>query len=234
MASYHRVLEVFDRSIDQKSVECDYDIHPWDILINGERWSGKVRLVGFVDSFFLICYSGQSRFEHGLMIYKLMSIITEDDDIIRTTLLNAGVEPEALGLEVVNQKRVDEKNEPKAYFSFTSERHGLDYTITTLGHPIGLTTEYPASSLAKYTIKLRKGRDAVMKKRIRRGVTQHDLPSLLHDALRLGVITHAELIGTLIGKTVGGSTLEDVSGKYLGALAGAKGNKNLALSGERT
>ncbi|KAK1826617.1 hypothetical protein QBC39DRAFT_396522 [Podospora conica] len=227
MASYHRVLEVFDRSIDQKSVECDYDIHPWDILINGERWSGKVRLVGFVDSFFLICYSGQSRFEHGLMIYK-------DDDIIRTTLENAGVNPEDLGIQVVNQKRVDEKNEPKAYFNFTSEKHGLDYTITTLGHPIGLTTEYPASSLAKYTIKLRKGRDAVMKKRIRRGVTQHDLPSLLHDALRLGAITHAELLGALLGKAVGGSTLEDVSGKYLGALAGAKGNKNLALSGERT
>ena len=48
----------------------DSDIHPWDILINGERWSGKVRLIGFVDSFFLICYSGQSRFEHGLMIYS--------------------------------------------------------------------------------------------------------------------------------------------------------------------
>lgn len=72
-----------------------------------------------------------------------------------------------------------------------------------------------------------------MRKRIRRGVTQHDLPSLMHDALRLGVITHAELIGTVIGKTVGGSTLEDVSGKYLEALSGAKGSKNLGLAGER-
>jgi hypothetical protein len=46
------------------------DIHPWDILINGERWAGKVRLVGFVDSFFLICYSGSSRFEHGIVVYS--------------------------------------------------------------------------------------------------------------------------------------------------------------------
>ena len=46
------------------------DIHPWDILINGERWAGKVRLIGFVDAFFLICYSGASRFEHGLVIYS--------------------------------------------------------------------------------------------------------------------------------------------------------------------
>ncbi|CAP73433.1 uncharacterized protein PODANS_2_8070 [Podospora anserina S mat+] len=182
MASYHRVLEVFGRSIDQKSLECDY-----------ERWSGKVRLIGFVDSFFLICYSGVSRFEHGLLIYK----------------------------------------EP-TYFKFVSEKGGLDYNITTLGHPVGLTTQYPASSLKKYDIKLRKGRDIVMRKRIRRGVTQHNFFGLLHDSVRLGVVTQAELIGTIIGKTIGGSTFEDVAGKYLDALSGAKGSRNLALSGERT
>ena len=78
------------------------------------------------------------------------------------------------------------------------------------------------------------GRLKLALERIRRGVTQHDLWDLMHDSLRLGVITHAELMGTIIGKTVGGSTLEDVSGKYLDALAGAKGSRNLALSGEKT
>lgn len=57
--------------------------------------------------------------------------------------------------------------EAPAYFQFTSEKGGLDYNITTLGHPIGLTTEYPASSLRKYHIKLRKGRDSVMKSKLR-------------------------------------------------------------------
>ena len=109
----------------------------------------------------------------------------EDDDIIRTTLQNAGVKPEALGLKVVNQKRVDDKNgrltyllpygptdylltltEPPAYFDFSSEKGGLDYNIVTLGHPIGLTTEYPVSSLGKYHIKVRKGRDSVMKSKL--------------------------------------------------------------------
>ncbi|KAK4203443.1 hypothetical protein QBC40DRAFT_194232 [Triangularia verruculosa] len=227
MASYHRVLEVFGRSIDQKSLECNYDIHPWDILINGERWSGKVRLIGFVDSFFLICYSGVSRFEHGLLIYK-------DDEIIRNTLKYANITPESLKLEVVNAKRVEEKKDEPAYFKFVSEKGGLDYNITTLGHPIGLTTQYPASSLMKCDIKLRKGRDMVMRKRIRRGVTQHNFFGLMHDAVRLGVISQAELIGTVIGKTIGGSTFEDVAGKYFDALSGAKGSRNLALSGERT
>ncbi|KAL2193852.1 hypothetical protein P885DRAFT_71854 [Corynascus similis CBS 632.67] len=192
MASYHRVLQVHGRSVKQKSVECDYDIHPWDILINGERWAGKVRLVGFVDAFYLICYSGQSRFEHGIVVYK-----------------------------------------PPKYFLFESEKGGLDYRITSLGHPIDLRTEYPKSSLGRYEIKLRKGRDRVMKKRIRRGVSQHDLFDLVHDVVRLGIITHAELIGLIIGKTYGGTALEDVTSKYLDGLAGGRGSNNLSLSGER-
>lgn len=69
---------------------------------------------------------------------------------------------------------------------------------------------------------------------MRRGITQHDLFDLMHDAVRLGIITHAELIGIIIGKTVGGSTLEDVGGKYINALAGAKGSKNLGLSGDKS
>ncbi|KAH8652829.1 hypothetical protein BGZ61DRAFT_374696, partial [Ilyonectria robusta] len=77
-----------------------------------------------IDAFFLICYSGESCFEHGIMIY--------------------------------NPK-------PPRYFSFESGKDGLDYTITSLGHPIGLKTEYPASSLKVYKIKLRKGRDPAMK-----------------------------------------------------------------------
>lgn len=46
------------------------DIHPWEILINGERWAGKIRLIGFVDVFFLICYSADARFEKGIIVYS--------------------------------------------------------------------------------------------------------------------------------------------------------------------
>lgn len=48
----------------------DSDIHPWDVLIDGSRWNGKIRLIGYVDVFFLICYSGESRFEKGIIIYS--------------------------------------------------------------------------------------------------------------------------------------------------------------------
>ncbi|EHK19422.1 uncharacterized protein TRIVIDRAFT_156612 [Trichoderma virens Gv29-8] len=192
MASYHRVLMTFDRSVTQKSVECNYDIHPWDVLINGSRWNGKIRLIGYVDVFFLICYSGESRFEKGIIIYIL-----------------------------------------KKYFDFQTVKGGLDYTITSLGHEVGVKTEYDATTLKKYVIKIRKGRDSIMKPRIRRGVSQHDLFDLMHDAVRLGIITQAELIGQIIGKTIGGSTMEDVTSKYLDALIGARNSKNVALEADR-
>lgn len=69
--------------------------------------------------------------------------------------------------------------------------------------------------------------------RIRRGVTQHDLFDLMHDALRLGLVTHAELVGMVIGRTYGGTALDDMTGKYFDGLAGGQGSKNLSLAGDR-
>ncbi|KAF4989772.1 hypothetical protein FDECE_14596 [Fusarium decemcellulare] len=197
MASYHRVLDTFDRSVNLKSLECDYDIHPWDILVD------------------------------------------EDDDIIRNTLREANLTAGELGLEVVNENEVKAAEAKgrapvlERHFKFQSIRGGLDYTITSLGHEIGVKTRYEKTDLKKYEIKIRKGRDFTMKKRIRRGVSQHDLFDLMHDAIRLGIITHAELIGHIVGKTIGGTTMEDVGSKYFEAITGAKGSKNLALAADR-
>jgi hypothetical protein len=69
--------------------------------------------------------------------------------------------------------------------------------------------------------------------RIRRGVSQHDLFDLTHDAIRLGIITHAELIGHIVGKTIGGTTVEDMGSKYFEAITGAKSSQNLALAADR-
>ncbi|KAJ5709470.1 hypothetical protein N7493_010804 [Penicillium malachiteum] len=68
--SYHRILQNFGRSVNDKTLECDLDIHPWDIKINNARWTGKIRLVGFVDCFFVIAYSKNARFERGIILYK--------------------------------------------------------------------------------------------------------------------------------------------------------------------
>ncbi|CEI70890.1 hypothetical protein FVEN_g9730 [Fusarium venenatum] len=232
MASYHRVLDTFDRSVKLKTLECDYDIHPWDILVDGSRWDGKIRLIGFIDVFFLICYSGDSRFEKGIIIYK-------DDVFIREILQQADVTAAALGLEVVNKDEIiaarEKDREPilERYFNFQSIKGGLDYTITSLGHQIGVKTRYNKTELKKYVIKIRKGRDFAMKKRILRGVSQHDLFDLMHDAIRLGIVTHAELVGHIVGKAIGGTTVEDMGSKYFEAITGARSSQNVALAGDR-
>lgn len=55
----------------------------------------------------------------------------------------------------------------------------------------------------------------------------------MHDAVRLGIITHAELMGAIIGKVYGGTALDDVTSKYFDGLAGGKGPGGLSLAGER-
>ncbi|KAL4893391.1 hypothetical protein BDV59DRAFT_201964 [Aspergillus ambiguus] len=70
MFSYHRVLKLFGRSVADKTIECDCDIHPWEIEIDGQQWPGKIRLIGFVDVFFVISYSANMRFEKGVIIYS--------------------------------------------------------------------------------------------------------------------------------------------------------------------
>lgn len=100
------------------------DIHPWDILIDNQRWPGKIRLVGYIDVFFLMCYSGESRFEHGIIIYseciyhllksapliQMYVLQTEDDEIIRQLLKKAGLKPEdkPIQLECINDKEEKE------------------------------------------------------------------------------------------------------------------------------
>ena len=55
----------------------------------------------------------------------------------------------------------------------------------------------------------------------------------MHDVVRFSIISHAELLGLIVRETVGGSTADDVAGKYIGALTGAAGSNSLALSGEQ-
>jgi hypothetical protein len=57
----------------------------------------------------------------------------------------------------------DSSAELPKYFHFENDKGGLDYRIASLGHPISLKQQYPKSSLQRYEIKLRKGRDPVMK-----------------------------------------------------------------------
>ncbi|OJD32812.1 uncharacterized protein BKCO1_36000106 [Diplodia corticola] len=220
MASYHRVLSVFDRSVKDKNLECNCDIHSWEIQINGQRWFGKIRLIGFVDVFFLICYSTHDRFEHGIIIYK-------EDDVIRDTLIRAEVDPRwpQLELDYVNKKEVEKNPEaPRKYFSFEDNPSKLDYVITSLGHEVDLRTDYASSELKKYKIELRRTSNPHMHGPIRRGITQHSVLELVHDAMRYGIISNGEMTAEFLGRIMGGSHAEDTMRKWATAFSGGGGN----------
>lgn len=140
---------------------------------------------------------------------------------------------------------------PPKHFSFKSD--AIDYIITSLGHEIGLKTEYPASSLARYEIKLRKNKHRAMKsesplragarqiatdpfhatERIKRGVNQHSLIDLMQDAIRLGIITHAEMTAQLMSNFFVGSAMDDVMRKYMEMLDAGSRPDAVVLSNER-
>ncbi|KAL0257942.1 hypothetical protein SLS55_007110 [Diplodia seriata] len=218
MASYHRVLNVFDRSVKDKNVECDCDIHSWEIRINGQRWFGKIRLIGFVDVFFLICYSTHDRFEHGIIIYK-------EDDVIRQTLIAArryANDPD-LDLEIVNKEAEVNDKVPKKYFSFVDKQGDLDYVITSLGHVVDLRTDYSPSELKKYEIRIRRPTNPHLKGPIYRGITQHSVAELVHDAVRYGIVSNAEITARIMGQFAGGTHTEDTVRKVAAAMTGGGG-----------
>jgi len=242
MASYHRILRVFGRSIDHNSLQCDCDIHPWEILINGRRWPGKIRLIGFIDVFFIISYSSNSRFENGIVIYK-------DEESIRRILEAAGKVPSDIGLEPafknkrdqesdddsvtasvdsVGKPRDDKKKTPK-YYRF--EREPMDYIITGVGHDIGLQMKYPEESLIKYKIKIRKHHDPILKKDVKRAIKQHDNLDLMSDFLNLGIIAPAELIGHSVGLVILGSVAEKATKKFYKSMRGSQ-RKTVGLTGD--
>jgi len=243
MASYHRILRVFGRSIEDNSLQCDIDIHPWEILINGSRWPGKIRLVGFIDVFFLISYSSNSRFENGIIIYK-------DEESISRILQAARKEPEDVKLKPIKRdqdqavnddtatvstdstvgKTDNDKTKPLRYYDFV--REPMDYIITSVGHDIGLQMKYPEESLIKYKIKIRKHHDPVLKKHIKRGIKQHDNLDLISDFFSLGIIAPAELIGHGLGSLAMGGVLEKASRKLIRGMTRSQQNTTVDLTGD--
>jgi hypothetical protein len=94
----------------------------------------------------------------------------EDDNAIRNILQQANVAAKDIGLDIVNEQELNVSKSkgqdpaPEKYFQLQSIKGGLDYTIISLGHEVGVKTRYKKTDLKKYEIKIRKGRDSAMKR----------------------------------------------------------------------
>ncbi|TGO18434.1 hypothetical protein BTUL_0010g01050 [Botrytis tulipae] len=232
MASYHRVLKVFGRSIEDKALQCDCDIHPWEILINGNRWSGRLRLIGFVDVFFLISYSENSRFHKGIIIYKDDQHISKLLDIVGKEFKDGKLIPKTTSSEV-ELSNLDTNQAPNPIYT-TFTRDSADYTTSSIGHPIGLCTKYSSASLQIYTIHLRKPSDPLLKQKYKRALKVHDTLDMIQDAVKLGLVSYAEILGRGIGYIGRGSSTLDIGKGFVGGLgAGNESPGWVGLSGDR-
>ncbi|KAI5797518.1 hypothetical protein DFH27DRAFT_106741 [Peziza echinospora] len=195
MASYKRVLKAFGRSIDDGDFICNLRIHPWDIKIQKvghltpEKWNGNIRLVGFIDVFFLIAYQGESRFEQGIVIYK------KEIDALK---LFYDLDPE-LNLPGMEFFSMIFPLDPKATFKprirvpFDSDP--LNYIVNGWGHHIALRPEFPQP--VEYHIEIR--REPYSSANIEKGLRVHTTVDLMKDTAAHLIVGSAEVAGEIAG-----------------------------------
>ncbi|KAB8269325.1 hypothetical protein BDV30DRAFT_242538 [Aspergillus minisclerotigenes] len=206
MFSYHRVLAVFGRSVRDKSLECDCDIHPWDIDINKEQWPGKIRLIAFVDVFFLISYSANASFEKGIIIYK------DHHDI--DTLLGNDQPPDIKGRE--SPKTADHDLSPGPPGK-TPQANEVQYEFQSENDS---SPTKPVSSRVK------------QEGSIKRGLEEHSILQLLGDDIRGGIIKQGQVTGHLISKYLANGVLDDALKKYVDGVVSTDRPGSMILSND--
>ncbi|TGO82014.1 hypothetical protein BPOR_0944g00030 [Botrytis porri] len=118
------------------------------------------------------------------------------------------------------------------YITFT--RDSTDYTTSSIGHLIGLCTKYSSATLQTYTIHLRKPSDPVLKQKYKRALKVHDTLDMIQDAVKLGLVSYAEVLGRGIGYIGRGSSTLDIGKGFVGGLgAGNESPGWVGLSGDR-
>jgi len=123
--------------------------------------------------------------------------------------------------------------DPKVkYHTFT--RDTVDYVVNSIGHSIGLQTQYDSSSLKSYTIKLRKPQDALLKRKYKNAVKQHDTLDMIQDAVKLGLVSYAEILGHGLSHIYRGGTTLDVGKGFTGGLGASKDRRWAGLSGDKS
>ena len=160
----------------------------------------------------------------------------EDDHHIEKILDSAGKRFEGTNLVTKNKEATDApvaKPDQKVKYT-TFSRDTVDYTITSIGHPIGLRTKYNISSLEKYTIQLRKPQDPVLKQKYKNALKQHDTLDMIQDAMKLGFVSYAEILGHGMGHIYRGSSTLDIGKGFVGGLGSNQQQSWAGLSGDKS
>ncbi|KAE8151550.1 hypothetical protein BDV25DRAFT_138786 [Aspergillus avenaceus] len=234
MFSYHRILKTFGRSVNDKTLQCDCDIHPWEITINGKRWTDKIRLIGFIDVFFVISYSANDRFEQGIIVYKdklaleelEKNRVTREEESTLNYAQNRNEESECETDDDESDEKV--KRDPKQ----AEWQENRSYRTKSLGHKIELRTEYPKSWIQEYEIRINKPMNWALSKRVRRGLKPHSIGRLIRDVIDCGIITQTQFFAHITGAVLAGTTADDVLRKAFNGLGSYNNASRQALSND--
>jgi len=109
----------------------------------------------------------------------------------------------------------------------------VDYVVTSVGHQIGLKTQYDSSLLKQYEIKLRKPQDAMLKRKYKNAIRHHDTLDMIQEAMKLGVVSYAEILGHGLSHIYRGSSTLDVGKGFVGGLGASKERRWAGLSGDK-
>ncbi|PLN76763.1 hypothetical protein BDW42DRAFT_198788, partial [Aspergillus taichungensis] len=249
MLSYHRVLAAFGRSVNDKTLECNCDVHPWEITVNGENWPGRIRLIGFVDVFFVIAYSANDCFMKGVIIYKDPKALGSLDGL-RV--------PEPAKSDAGDDKLRDDAGDDKLWdeygYYYDSSDSGFDtdsdedrdeniedstkgkqrkqqdrrvkfqarsvYTASSLGHEISLKATFSPNSIQTYTVKVDRPASWAMGRRMKRALKTHGVFRLVQDALRAELITNGQMMGHVTGLLFTGGRFTDTISRAFQATSG--------------
>jgi hypothetical protein len=137
------------------------------------------------------------------------------------------------GPENTNAPSLTPEQDLKSKYAHNFSRDTADYIVKSIGHEIGLRTKYKTLDLKPYEIHLRKHQDPLLKRKYKNALKQHDTLDMIEDAMKLGLVSYAEILGHGLSHIYrGGSTL-DVGKGFVGGLGASKERKWAGLSGDK-
>lgn len=129
-------------------------------------------------------------------------------------------------------------------------RDSMEYKFTSIGHEVGLQTHFRPESVKQYTIAVRKpdkssekGKSNHIKMlflvksylhqlvRIKRAFKKHDTLDIMQDAVKLGYIAYADILGHGLGQLVGGTTAAAIMKNFSQGFGSGQAGQSIGLTG---
>ncbi|KAJ5609011.1 hypothetical protein N7528_009578 [Penicillium herquei] len=220
--SYHRVLQNFGRSINDKTLECDIileerfkDIAPGALKELREGQSSEEKEI--------INDNSSEYFDNS------DDEVGEDTPSILQSLKSSNASKDSLGSFadslISNTKSGSDSLISNAKLGSDSDklktkkhkrRHA--HFARSIGHVIHLSRKYRKSDVKVYQVEINKPENWPLRRRIERGIQRHSTYQMMGDVVRYGIISQGQLMNHLGKILFAGGAFNETARKYFQAL----------------